>query len=208
MHQGNIIVLAGGYSVRSYDLTGLEKRGTVIGVNESFLNFDKCDIGITMDRLWMESRIDRIIEKDKPFFTRYAAIKFIDEKKAAARNIRLFECEETHTMSDDPQKINGTSSGMCGFNLALQMKPPVIYLLGFDMGRKAGKPYWYDAYPWVSRDGGTKEGRFKQWVKQFGEISKTLKNHPRIVNVNHQSALECFETITYEEFLKHAPYRQ
>lgn len=196
-----VIVLAGGHSVQSYNLKGLEKRGYLIGVNESFLKFPACHAGITMDRLWMEARVDQIIDSGRPFFTRHATLKNIRPKVEAATNIQAFKCEETHRMSENPEQINGTSSGMCGLNFALQLKPEVIYLLGFDMGRPRGRPYWYHPYEWVSKNGGTKDGRFRVWCDQFQELSSRLKPEQKVINVNHMSALKCFPTISYAEFL-------
>lgn len=191
MPQDRIIILAGGASIGAYDLKGLEKRGTVIGVNDSFLNFPECFAGVTMDRVWMEARADRVISSGKPFFVRNAAVKFIQDK-AQAENIRLFECEETNEMSFDPEQLNGTSSGMCAFNLALQLKPDVIYLFGFDMN--GGRWYEYDFKNWDP-----KGNKFTKWIRQFEEIAEKIK--VPVLNVNHMSALKCFPTITYEKFL-------
>lgn len=186
----NIIIIAGGKSVASYNIAGLSKKGMVIGVNDSFLNFDECFVGITMDRVWIEARIDKVLEKKKPFFARYACTKYIESKIRYNSNIRLFHCDETNQVSFDPEKLNGTSSGMCAVNLALQLKPDFIYLLGFDM--HGARWYDYDFKNWEP-----KGNKFLKWIRQFEEISQHYKN---IINVNHMSALRCFPTMTYEEF--------
>lgn len=193
-----IILLAGGPSVAEYDITDLHKRGDVIGVNQSFINYDGCLAGITMDRLWMEANIDLILEKKKPFFVRHAAVKNLADKIKESPYIRLFDCFNTHEMQYEPDKINGTSSGMCALNLALQLNPKIIYLLGYDMGATS-RPYWHAPYAWA-KNGATKPGKYKEWAQQFDEISSKIK--ARIVNVNHQSALRCFPTITYKEFCR------
>lgn len=198
MRPNNIIVLAGGLSVKSYDLTDLEKRGKVIGVNDSFLKFKGCFTGITMDRVWMEARVEQVLAIDKPFLVRHAAVKYIGDKISNSGNIRLFDCDESPDLSDHPEKLNGTSSGMCALNLAEQLYPDTVYLLGFDM--KGDRWYEYDFKNWEP-----KGNKFKGWIKDFGHISKKYKN---IVNVNHDSDLKCFPTITYEDFCGAAPVRQ
>lgn len=188
-YQNNIIIIAGGASVSEYDLTGLDDIGYVIGVNDSFLNYKGCNCGLTMDRVWMEARIDMVLKKKKPFFVRQSAVKFINEK-ADSDFIRLYDCLETHELSHDPGKLNGTSSGMCALNLAIQLKPDFVYLLGFDMN--GGRWYQYDFKNWEP-----KGDKFNKWINQFREISK---KHTNIINVNHKSALNCFPSMSYEKF--------
>jgi hypothetical protein len=193
MPQNKIIVLAGGASVASYNLDGISKRGSVIGVNHSFIKCPECLCGLTMDRAWMEANVDKVLKSGKPFFVRHAAVKYIGDKIFNIENIRLYDCDETNEMSTDPDKLNGTSSGMVALNLALQLNPDIIYLLGFDM--QGDRWYKYDFKNWEP-----KGDKFTKWRAQFGEIA--LKTKVKIVNVNHQSALKCFPTITYEEFCR------
>lgn len=197
MHPDKVILLAGGRSVSEYDLTELDKKGYVIGVNDAFLKYEGCSAGLTMDRAWMEARADQVIATGKPFFVRHAAVKYIVDKISDIDSIRLYDCLETHEMSQDPHFLNGTSSGMCALNLALQLNPEVIYLLGYDM--QGGRWYEYDFKNWEPLG-----NKFNKWVRQFHAISKTLKKSPKIINVNHMSALECFPKITYREFMNDA----
>lgn len=200
MCHDRIIILAGGPTVKSYDLSTLKSRGYVVGVNESFVLYD-CHAGISMDRLWMENRYQLVQESDKPFWTRASAVKNIAED--IRNTFLLFECKESNILSEEPNQINGTNSGMCAMNLALHKKPKVIYLLGFDMKMTNGKNYWYEPYSWVPLAKLMKRRKYELWVAQFNDIAVLMKRLGiEVKNVTHNSALSCFPKITYEQFLK------
>jgi hypothetical protein len=192
----NVAIIAGGPSILNYDLKGISKYLTVIGVNQSFINIDECHCGITMDRLWFEHNFNAINESGKPFFVRPGAAKNLGPD--LPKNITLFDCNVSHEMSFEKNTINGTSSGMCALNLALKMDCAKIYLLGFDMHRQNGV-YWHNHYSWASQ-GGTSSGKYKEWTRQFDEIAKKYARR-NIYNVNHVSALKGFPVLKYKDFI-------
>ncbi len=204
------MVIAGGWSVSQYDMEDFRDRATVIGVNDSAMLLP-CDLGITMDRLWFEGRYPEF----KKRFTEASLLrmepvpKILYYRTGNARNVQLipthrfraFSCDhKSAEMSDELLRFNGTNSGICGINLALQLKPRRLYLLGFDMQRgPKNEPYWYPAYPWAG-GGSTKPGKYESWVRDFNRIAEQCRDrHVEVFNVNHRSAITAFQTIGIAE---------
>ena len=190
-----VIVIAGGYSVREYFARDLRDRGFVIGVNDSCISA-ACDVGLTMDRLWMENRLLLVRTKQITMYVRDSAAKNIRDYPMS-----IFTNDNKATvMSCDPTVLNGTNSGMCALNLAFQLDPARVYLLGFDMtvGPK-GEHYWYPDYPWAT----PKAGKLRTWAKQYDQIAQQFKDMKiPVFNVNHRTALKAFPVISWKQFLK------
>jgi hypothetical protein len=67
--------------------------------------------------------------------------------------------------TDQVGVLNGTNSGLCGFNLAYQMRPKQILLFGFDMKRGPnGEAHWFPDYPWAKPGGATTSGQIPRMV--------------------------------------------
>jgi hypothetical protein len=158
-----IAIVGGGPSLRAIDLSAIP--GTIIAINDSAIHLPRFDIVVSMDRLWTEYRYDNLHRMQKPAHIRRSALQKLPHKWPW---LHSFECDHTSAeFSDQSGVLNGTNSGLCGFNLAYQMRPEQILLFGFDMKRgPAGEPYWYPPYPW-SPKGATKDGKYAEWSKQL-----------------------------------------
>jgi hypothetical protein len=194
------IVIAGGWSVSQYDAADLRgPERIVIGVNESSV-LAQCDVGITMDRLWAEHRWERYFAtRAGDLWIRRGADKALPEHPKR----RQFECDnESFEMSDEPNVLNGTNSGMCALNYAFKLRPQAVYLFGFDMQRGPnGKPYWHKPYEWRP-EGATKPGTYRDWVPQFESIARQFRERGITVKqVNNRSKIRAFEQIDYKRFV-------
>lgn len=160
-----ISVLAGGWSASRVDLAKLP--GMVIAVNDSAYYAPRWDICVSMDRLWAENRW-RLIEHStaKQFHLRKSTMKNVSAKGLG--HVHLFENDHTAiVLSDDVGTLNGTSSGMCALNLAYQLSPRELYLVGFDMALgPRGERHWFPDYPWKN-GGGSGAGKLAEWSRQF-----------------------------------------
>jgi len=67
----DITIVAGGWSVKQLDLTKLP--GLIIGVNDSSVLLPRCDIALSMDRLWSEARAPILRERQQRTYLRDAA---------------------------------------------------------------------------------------------------------------------------------------
>ena len=170
MSQHEVIsVLAGGWSARHHDVHRLP--GTVIGCNDAAL-FGRCDIAISMDRLWTEYRWDRLISLHIPTWIRDAALKNIPPNWPGWLN--RFACDhESSIMSDEPGVLNGTNTGLCAVNLAYQFRPRRLYLYGMDLVvGPHGERHWYPDYEFKPKGSGTSSGTFAKWRQ---DLNRALK---------------------------------
>ena len=192
----DITIVGGGWSVRQINLSRLP--GLVIGVNDSAIVLPRCDIAISMDRIWIENRAEILRSRKMRTFIRRSTLKNVEPWP----EMTAFECDHTSTvMADQPGKLNGTNSGMCGLNLAYQLRPSRIFLCGFDMSRgPLGEPYHYPAYAWASPAGATSDGKYAAWARQFGPAAAACQAAGiEVFNVSPTSAVDAFRRITPAE---------
>lgn len=198
----DVIVLAAGPSVKQYNLRGLEDCGHVIAVNGASI-YQKCDVAFSMDRLVTEYcyPIWRVQGTPEIWVRRGVAKNVV-----LAKNVVQFEHDgnrEGTKMTFEKFKLNGSNSGACAFNLAIQRAFRRVFLLGFDMIRfnKDCDPYWYPAFSWNTA-GGTKDGNLKAWGEEFVEIAKQVPPGIQVFNVNHPDTtrINAFPIINFDTF--------
>jgi hypothetical protein len=87
-------------------------------------------------------------------------------------------------------------------NLAWQMQPSCVYLLGFDMCRDAkGRASWHPPYPWTAPTGATSNGKYRTWAKQFEQAARRFRSIGCDVwNVSPASAITAFPKMTAAEY--------
>ena len=160
-----ITLLAGGWSASQVDLAKLP--GIVIAVNDAAYYAPRWDVCVSMDRLWTENRW-RLIEHStaKRFWLRRCTMKNVTAEKLT--HVELFENNHKATvMSEQHGTLDGTNSGFCALNLAYQMKPQRLILVGFDMALgPRGEKHWFPDYPWKN-GGGSKSGKLAEWAQQI-----------------------------------------
>lgn len=198
----DVIVLAAGASVKSYNLYGIEERGYLIAVNDAAL-YTKCHAAFTMDRLWLEGRHEMLKILNPPeIWYRAGTPKNITPPK----HWRAFEHHDVRggaplPMSIDRGRLEGSNSGTCAMNLAFQMKPTRVFMLGFDMQPgPQGEKHWYPDYPW---GGGPKSATMLSWAEEFDYIASQFRQaRIDVFNVNHRSQISAFPMLRYEQFLE------
>lgn len=195
-----ISIVAGGWSVSQVNRELIP--GTIIAINDSAMHLPRFDIVVSMDRLWTEYRYPRLRELCKPARIRRSALQNIRDKWPW---LGSFECDHTSTQfSDQVGVLNGTNSGLCGFNLAYQMRPKQILLFGFDMKRgPGGEAYWYPPYPW-SPNGATKDGKYIAWARQFAAAKRACDRAGIEVSIVGDSAIDVFPKLPSSRFAKEA----
>jgi len=169
-----ITILAGGFSASRVDLKKLP--GFVIAVNDSAIYAPRIDAIVSMDRLWAENRFAQVSKFGKPIYLRSSTVRNIPAEDVSLC-VTLFDNDHKATaLSDVPGRLDGTHSGFCALNLAFQMCPERLYLVGFDMalGPK-GQRHWFPDYPW-SNGGGSSGGKLAEWAGQFRTAAAQLAN--------------------------------
>lgn len=195
-------IVGGGPSLRDFDWTKLKGHRT-IGVNRAFERFDPSII------FSMDLRFLNWIMKDK-----YELIEDGAETKAkflASQAYKVWLCTYTlelprsfflvpvvknyfyglHNFTFSMQEGigHGDNSGYAALNLAVCLGANPIYLLGFDCKHENGKSHWHGGH--VLKQEAERAGK---WVKRFNVAAEKLApTNFRVVNLNPDSALECFE---------------
>lgn len=171
MGHETVIVLGGAKSAAENDLSGLRARGFVIGVNDSAIHAP-VDAAVTMDRTWFEHRwsVIKAFSRQIPLHARAEAVINVTERWP---NLHIFACDRlSNAMSDEKGRLNGVNSGFCALNLAWQMRPKQIIVLGIDAKRDG---YWYPPYEWQRGEkprGITSDWAYKQWEKGLADIRR------------------------------------
>jgi hypothetical protein len=192
----DIIVLGGGASVLEYQIRNLERLGYLIAVNDAAI-YTKPDVA---DRLWLEGRqlLLKALVPPMIYYRRGTPKNFTPPEQWIP-----YEHDEGYPtlMTRQQGKLNGSNSGTCAINLAFQLRPHRVFLLGFDMQHgPAGELHWYPDYSW---GGGSKKGTLREWANEFADIAKQFESADiPVFNVNHRSLIRAFETISYENFLR------
>lgn len=199
MKPDTVTIIASGPSAAALDLA--RAPGYVIGVNDSGLQSPRVDAIVSMDRLWTEHRWDEIVRRCGPTWLRRSAVQNVKDRWDG---LHVFECDHKSSIpSSVPGWLNGTNSGACAVNLAYQLKPRRVFLIGFDMGRAGARAYWHAAYSWAHPQGGTTNGKYAEWAKQFRQAARAFDVAGiRVLNVNPKSAIDAFPKITPKQYLQ------
>ena len=185
-----ITIIGDGWSATQLDLRKLP--GLIIAVNDAAIYAPHWHIVVSMDRIWAENRVEQLKHRGQPVWLRRSTVKNFADFPTLVK----FDCDHTSvTLNDEPGRLNGTHSGFCALNLAYQMRPREIYLVGFDMqlGPK-GERHWYPPYPWKN-GGGTGASRLTEWSKQFYVAAAQLRKVGCRVFVAGGASIPGFETI-------------
>lgn len=197
-----ITVVAGGWSVRDISIQHL--CGQIIAVNDAAVHLPVVDIVVSMDRLWTEHRWRWLCRRAGETWLRRSAVQNLDiQHEVAAGWLHVFECQhESHEFASAHGHLNGTNSGLCALNLAWQLRPARVYLLGFDMCRsKAGRTSWHPPYSWAQPNGATSNGKYATWAGQFDDAALRFQSIGCDVwNVSPASAITAFPKMTPAEY--------
>lgn len=187
-----ISVVGGGWSFRYVDHAKVP--GMVIGCNDAGLLLQRSvQHTVSMDRLWTENRWEQLCALKQRTWLRRSAVQNIDWM--AEDWVRVFDCDhKVVDFSEEPARLNGTSTGTCALNLAHLLRPREVWLFGFDMCRSpSGEPYWYPPYPWTQSSGGTSNGKYHAWAAEFNTIALAFAQIScRVINVSEHSKIQCF----------------
>jgi hypothetical protein len=195
-----VTIIASGPSAATVDLA--RARGYVIGVNDAALHAPcQVDAVVSMDRLWTEHRWAWLVHRCGPTWLRRSAVQNVKDRWD---ELVIFECNH-ETNDPAPGQINGKHSGACAMNLALQLQPRRVFLVGFDMRRQPGRgsAYWHPPHEWSHPKGATTDGKYAEWALAFAGLARAFKAAGvEVLNVCPQSAIADFRKITPKQYLQ------
>lgn len=204
-------IVGGGPSLKDFDWTKLKGHRT-IGVNRAFERFEPTII-FSMDtdfidwvRNDMYSRVKDGAETKTKFLAskaykvwlRMTPVKLPENFFIVRVAKNYFYGLRNFTLQSMQEGIcHGDNSGYAALNLAVCLGANPIYLLGFDCKHENGRSHWHDGH--IRKQ---KEKRVAKWIKRFNLAAEKLATTEfRVVNLNPDSALECFEKMAPERIL-------
>lgn len=192
-------ILGGGPSLARFNVGALRDELT-IGVNVAALNFNPTvafvsDLRtmnlLSADQRWQtyEGRTVWLYKGERAYRNSFPGVQVIPEHAPAGM--------PSWSKSLLKGLYRGTNAGIGALNLAELLQADPIYLVGFDFAGKNGSTVnWHTEYPkeWTQT-----ESVYRRYVVDFETIQKSGVLRARVVNVNPDSRLRCFEMVPCTE---------
>mgnify|MGYP003913704431 CR=1 FL=1 len=90
------------------------------------------------------------------------------------------------------------NSGAGALLMAAHKGAKLIVMLGYDCSTGAGgTKHWHADHP----KGLGNAGMLAKWPAQFSKVAAQLNGKVRIVNASRSTALECFQRISFDDFI-------
>ena len=192
-------IIGGGESLKDFDFSKL-KNELVIGVNRAYEAMD-CTINYAMDnKLYHWIMNGQLGCKAKSRFEDFKGIPVWLDSAGYDYPKGIFILNKSNSHKNNyimKDGLNaGRSAGFGALSLAVCLGANPIYLLGFDMkGREGKQVWWHDGYP---------ENQVDRVYEGFAydfkrEAPRLRKKDVRVVNLNADSKLKCFEFGQFED---------
>jgi len=201
-------IIGGGPSLRGFDFSQL-KGELVIAVNRAFEKIDAA-IMVSQDaRFWGWIENEKLGKDSKRKFNEYKGLKVWIQTTWMQGGGFPFP-EDIYTIKSTGSREmafnskNGlpscTNSGLNALCLAACLGANPIYLLGFDMkGEKGKAAWWHSGYPEVQNE----EMYKRLMVPNFELFASSIKKAGfKVINLNPDSKLNCFEFGRFEDIKK------
>lgn len=195
------LIVGGGPSLKEWDIRDLRAFGRVVALNDT-MRYIQCDVVFSMDTNWIK-RSESLVagfEGEEVWIATHKYVKpYTVSMKTPVRYVE--KCNEKGlSRRRDSVNTQGTS-GYGVMSLAFWKRAKLIYLLGYDM-KKGFHQQWHDSEKILGlprrRDN---QHYYNQWGGRFSRMVRVLKEAGvRVVNLNPDSAVTCFEFSSYEEF--------
>lgn len=189
-------IVGGGPSLKSFDFEQLRGERVIV-VNKAFFDVPFADIMFAMDRPFLDLIMQGKLNKDGKDYQRafesFEGAKLWLDISNYSYPLFVYSIpsagEIGWTKSLKEGLYHGQNSGYGALNLAMVLGADPIYLLGYDCSRgPAGEKNYHDGYP----SGGNPDA-LNIFKRAFEAGAALLNGRPRIVNLNPNSALRCFE---------------
>ena len=204
-------LIGGGPSLKDFDFD-LIKNELTIGVNKSFTTFS------TTVNYAMDARFFDMVTYAQKVEWRELHQQWLEYKgiKVFLRRSKKFKFDDSiYTVNGLNKKAlsfdlskgiwGGNNSGFGALTLAIGLGAIRIGLLGFDLkvqgkGKKL-KTHWHDGYKFLSKK--SFQSKLDNFRTCFEEFAPTIaQQNVEIVNLNFDSALNCFPKDSLENFFK------
>lgn len=184
-----VVVVASGPSAKEAPLDLAREKAKVIVVNESWRLAPWADMLFAADFSWWRHR------EGVPEF---CGIKVTSDERSSLDFgvVRVPHMKRDSLVITDGF-IGGNNSGFQAFNLAVQLAPRRIALVGFDMTREHGA-HWHEDHPVML--GNPTDAKVKRWRQLMDSAAETIKGI-EVVNCSEISALTAYPKVPLEQVL-------
>lgn len=196
-------IVGGGPSLKGFNFSKLcgEK---IIAINKAFVDLPFADITFAVDRQyqdWLIKGTFNMFEASKlwPNFKGHKVwLKIPGEIYQAGIEFVPLAGHEGISTSLEEGIYDGSNSGYSALNLAIALGANPIYLLGYDMKKdNRGDSHYHSGYPHPQ-----KKKELSTFAKKFPQLAKLAnEKNIKIINLNKDSELKCFEFGTIKEAL-------
>ena len=195
-------IVAGGPSLMGFDFNRLKGAGRIIAINKAYLNVPFADILLFMDISFYHVAIqNRLGEGSREAFEKFKGHRvFLDiQHKMPLLTYSIHSAGRWGFPSSMEEGLyHGNNTGYVALQLAYVLGCNPIYLLGYDASQINGKSHYHDGYPHM-RQSPQVSASFAKGIEDLAPGLK--KAGRRVINLNPNSAIKCFEFKTPDEVL-------
>lgn len=194
----DVFIVGGGYSIKSVNLNYLLDK-KVIAINTAFEYLPNATALLWSDSSWLGINNNLNKLTDHKCKLRFNPKKHgqghIQKNILTSGGATVLLATGDYGFDPNIDNVRGNNSGVQALNLAINMKPKRIFLIGFDMRSNPLKPaetHFHDKHQLVVRPNTYANLFIPSMVSLATEIKK-LNINTEIINCSPTSALACFE---------------
>lgn len=185
-------IIGGGPSLKNLELSGITGELT-IGVNRAFELIDPTIIFSMDSRFYTWLKSGEVSSDAWEQYQASPAWKVWIDTHGYQFGAEVQTIKALLGKAAQDSLINGfsmpTNSGAAALRLAIALGANPIYLLGFDLHQNGKRQqWWHDGYKYVQKD-----EVYNEYLADFEVLAQELTDGSRVININPDSALRCFE---------------
>lgn len=190
----DMLLVASGPSAASVPLDMAEGSVRTIAINTSIRLAPWADILYACDNAWWKQY------KGWPGFS---GLRLSVDKRAAEWGAAVMKCRkpDDRCLMDELGEVGwGGNSGFHALNLAIQMRPKKVFLVGYDLSLSNGK-HWHANHPVPMHN--PKDRNVARWRNAIDAAAKVAQaNGVEILNCSAASALVNYRKVRLEDALE------
>lgn len=192
----DLVIVGGGPSLSNFDFSRLEGVNT-IAINAAYKYVPSPRIIYWADQNWIARNEKHVSRVDC-----YKLTSRISAERAIRDNIKSFadsivlRKERDFGFSHDINSVCGNNSGAHTINIAANLKPSRIFLLGFDMGASDNRTHFHDEYS--SPKTNIYENLFIPSIESMVPALEEIGME--VLNCSPVSKLHCFKKVNFNNY--------
>ena len=195
-----IFIFGGGASLQDFDYSTVEDEIT-FAINDAYRFLPNAKVIYWVDDTWISENYENVMAHKCQYRITSKFSQHLGNRvtKGIANSIIL---KRTGDAGFDPdiECVRGNNSGVQILNLAINLKPKNIVLLGYDMKKTNKKTHFH-----TFRRPHIKDSIYTDlFIPSINSLAQDFKQKYftiNIVNANHDSAVKCFKFEDYKNYI-------